>query len=185
MPPCSRPWLVVDLADLDVTAPQSEAGVAFPVVVEAVDAVELDGAERVDEQSEHAAAADGGELQRVADERDPPALHVGEVGQFGELGGGHHPGLVDDDGRPDRQVVAPFGWPVEPVLDEELVERVGLHAGLGGEHFGCGRRGGDAEHRSTVGAELGDGGCKRGGLAGAGRADDEHEVVAPGDCAAA
>ena len=39
-------------------------------------------------------------------------LHVGEVGQLGELGGGHHPGLVDDHRRADREVVAVVGWPV-------------------------------------------------------------------------
>ncbi len=37
--------------------------------------------EGVDHQREHAAAADGGELERVADERESPASGVGEVGR--------------------------------------------------------------------------------------------------------
>lgn len=62
----------VDVGDGHVSSVQ--AGFAFLVVIEAVDAFELDRAERVDQQSEHTAAADGRELQRVADERDPPSL---------------------------------------------------------------------------------------------------------------
>ena len=84
-----------NLGDVDVTAAQSKAGFAFPVVVEAVDPLELDRTEGVDEQAEHAAAADRRELLRVTDEHDPPALDVGEVGQLGELGGRQHAGLVD------------------------------------------------------------------------------------------
>ena len=124
--------VVVDVGDVDVAAAQPEAGVAFPVVREAVDPVELDGVEGVDQQPEHAAPADGGELQRVTDQRDPPAPDVGQVGQLGELGGGHHPGFVDDDRGTDGEVVAVIGWPGEAVFDEQLVERVGHHPGLAG-----------------------------------------------------
>ena len=49
---------VVHLGNLDVAPSEAEAGVAFPVVVEAVDSVEFDGVVRVDEQLEHAASAD-------------------------------------------------------------------------------------------------------------------------------
>ena len=87
--------------------------VAFPVVGEAVDLVELDGAVGVDEVVEHAASADGGELHRVTDQGDAPASVVGEGGEVVEAVGGDHAGLVDDHGRSGREVVAVIGWPVE------------------------------------------------------------------------
>ena len=62
----------VDVGDGHVSSAQ--AGIAFPVVIKAVDAFELDRAEGVDQQSEHTVAANGRGLQRVADERDPPSL---------------------------------------------------------------------------------------------------------------
>ena len=93
---------VVVVRDRHVAAAQAEAGGAFPFVFEAVDTLELDRAERVDKQPEHAAPADGGELEWVADERDPPALHVGELCQLGELRGRDHARLVDDHRRADR-----------------------------------------------------------------------------------
>ncbi len=146
-----------------------------------MDTVEFDRAECVDEQSEHAAAADGGELQRVADQRDPPAFQVGQIGEFGEFGGRHHAGLVDDHRGADREVVAVVGWTVETVFDQQLVERVGHQPGLVGQHLGRRRRRGDAEHGSPISAQLGDGRSEGGGLAGAGRADDEHDVGRAGD----
>ena len=41
---------VVDLGDADVASPESQARLSFPFLVEAVDLVELDRAERVDHQ---------------------------------------------------------------------------------------------------------------------------------------
>ncbi len=107
--------LLVDLGDGDVTSAQAQAGVSFPFVVEGVDAVEFDCAERVDEEAEHATGSDGGELQGVA-----------------ELGGRQHAGFVDDHGGADGKVVTVIGWAVEAVLDEQLVERVGDQPGLVG-----------------------------------------------------
>ena len=129
----------------DVASAELEAGVSFPLVFEAVDGVELDRAERVDQETEHAASADGGELERVADEGEAPALQVGEVGQLGELVGRHHAGFVDDHRRPTGRSYGDRAA-AEAVLDEQLVERVGRHAGLAGEDVGGGRRRGDAEH---------------------------------------
>ena len=91
---------VVELGDVGVAAAESEAGVAFPVVVEAVDSVEFDRVVGVDEEAEHAASADGGELHRIADEHDPPSLQVGERSEFGELRRGGHASFVDDQRRP-------------------------------------------------------------------------------------
>ncbi len=173
--------VVVDLGNLDLATTEAEAGVAFPVVVEAVDSVEFDGVVRVDEQFEHAASADGGELERVADEDDAPLLLVGKRCEFGELRCRHHPGLVDDDGRPGGQVVLVIRWPVEAMLDEQLVERVGGDAGLVLQYLGCGGRRCDAEDRSTLRSELRDGWPECGGLAGAGWSDDQHELRVASD----
>ena len=173
--------VVVQLGDVGVAATESEAGVAFPVVVEAVDSVEFDGVVGVDEEAEHAASADGGELHRIADEDDSPLLAVGERCEFGELRRGGHSRFVDDEGRAGGQVVAVVGWTVAAVLDEQLVERVGDDAGLVLEHLGSssGRR--HAEHWSTGGSQLGDSGSECGGLAGAGGTDDEDELLVAGD----
>ena len=62
-------------------------------------AVEFDGVVSVDEESEHAASTDGGELHRVADEHDAPSLPVRERREFGELRCGGHAGFVDDHRR--------------------------------------------------------------------------------------
>ena len=70
--------------------------------------------------------------------------------------------------------------PIEAVFDEELVEGVGGDTGLVFEYLGCSGRRGDAEDGSPVGSELGDGGSEGGGLAGAGGADDEDELLVTG-----
>ncbi len=173
--------VVVELCDVGVATAESEAGVAFPVVVEAVDPVEFDGVVGVDEEAEHATSTDGGELHRVADEDDSPALSIGQLCEFGELLGGGHAGFVDDERRSRRQVVAMVRRPLGGVFDEELVERVGHDAGLLLQHLGRtgGRR--DPEHSSTVGAQLGDDGAEGGGLAGAGGPDDEDELLVASD----
>ena len=100
---------------------------------------------------------------------------------LGELLGREHPGFVDDHGGADGEVVAVVGRPVEGVLDEQLVDRVGGDAGLLRQHLGAGGRRGDAEHGAAVGAEVLDGGAQCGGLAGAGGADDEDEIGVAGD----
>ncbi len=71
------------------------------------------------------------------------------------------------------------GWAGQAVFDEELVDRVSRDAGLSGEDLGGGGGGGDSEHGPTIGAELIDGGGEGGGLAGAGRSDDEDDVGMP------
>ncbi len=73
------------------------------------------------------------------------------------------------------------GVAVELVLDEELVERVGVEAGLLGEHLRRRRGRGDTEHDPAVRVELVDAGSQRGGLAGAGRSDDQHQLLVAGD----
>ena len=173
---------VVVVENVDVAAAESEAGVAFPCVGEAVDAVELDRAERVDGEAEHAASADSRELQWITDEHDTPRALVGEGREFGELGGGDHAGLVDDHRRSCGQVEAMVGPSRQVVLDQQLVDGVGLDAGLDREYLGGRGRGRNPEHRSSVESELLDGWRERSGLAGAGRADDEHQLRSPGHC---
>lgn len=86
---------LVGVNDGVVTAAELEAGVSFPGMAEAVNTVEFDGAEGFGEEPEHATPPDGGELQRVTDQHHPPSLHISEVGELGQLGGGDHAGLVD------------------------------------------------------------------------------------------
>jgi len=86
---CSTPVesavLFVQVGNGDVTAPEPQTGVSFPLVIEPVNAFELDRAKRVDEKPEHAASSDSGELQRVTDQRDPPSPHICEPGKFGQF----------------------------------------------------------------------------------------------------
>jgi hypothetical protein len=171
----------VVVEDGDIAGAETQAGVAFPAVGEPVDVVELDGAARVDELPEHAAAADRGELPRIPDEDYPPVVMVGEGGELRQMRCRRHPGLVDDHGGPGRQPVARSGWPGAGVFVEELVERVRRHPGLFGQDLGGRRRGGHAEHRPAVALQVRGRGRQGGGLAGPGRAHDQHEPFGAGD----
>ncbi len=126
----------------EVAGAESSGGVAFPVVGEAVDVVEFDGAVGVDEVSEHAAPTHSGELAGIPHHHHPPRPVVGETGEGGEFRGGDGAGLVHDHRRPRRQVIPRTWWPVRPgVFVQQLVQRVGGHRGFGSEHVG-GRCGG-------------------------------------------
>src|SRR5690606_12837572 len=137
---------------------KAEARGALPVGSEAVDPVELDGAERVDQVAEHAASADGGALPRVADEGKPPVALLSKLEHLGETRGRHHRSLVEDDRRAGGQVVAVVRWSVEAVLDEQLVERVRVEASVNGEHLGRRGRRRHTDDRSAVLAQVLDGG---------------------------
>ncbi|MEJ7562023.1 MAG: hypothetical protein WKF45_05805 [Ilumatobacteraceae bacterium] len=128
--------LVVDDGDVGVATTEAKACLAFPVVGEAMDPVELCGVEPFDEMAEHAASPNGGELQRIADECEPPSLIIGKLSERSEACGGHHAGLVDNDGGSCRQVVAMLRRSSESVLDDQLVKRVGVGAGLICQHGG-------------------------------------------------
>src|SRR5690606_8130840 len=86
---------VVECDDGGGALAESEAGVSFPGRVEAVDAVELDGADGVDEVAEHARPPDGSELQRVTDQGEPPPTSLSEVDQLGQAWRRDHRGFVD------------------------------------------------------------------------------------------
>lgn len=73
-----------------------------------------------------------------------------------------------------------IGWPFEAVLDEQFVERVGGDVGFVGQHLGRGRRRGDPEDRSALGAELVDAGSSGDGLAGAGGALHQDQASRTG-----
>ena len=74
------------------------------------------------------------------------------------------------------------GRPAQAVLDEELVESVRGEPRLDSEHFGCGGRGGHAEHRPTIGTQLLDRWRQRGGLPSARGPDDQDQLSAAGHC---
>ncbi len=116
-PAVDAPVLVVEVEGLGVAPAQAQAGVALPVVGEAVDPVQLDGPVAVDEVAEHARATQRGELQGVADQGQAPAPGVGQVGQLGQLGGRDHGRFVDHDGGTRGKGVAVVGRAVEAVLD--------------------------------------------------------------------
>lgn len=93
---------LVGVRDRRVTSAELEGRGALPVVGEAMDTVELDRTMSVDEHPEHPSTPDRRELHRVTDQRHPPPLLFGEVGEFGEFRGGEHPGFVDDHRRTRR-----------------------------------------------------------------------------------
>jgi hypothetical protein len=107
-------------------------------VGEALHPVQLDGSAALDQMREHPAPPDGRELQGVTDEGHSPPPALGQMSQFSQAGGGHHGRLVDDDGGPHRQVEAVVGWALEAVLDQELVESVGIDTGAHGQDLRCG-----------------------------------------------
>ena len=157
-----------------VASAESSGGVAFPVVGEAMDVVEFDGAVGVDEVSEHATPTHSGELAGIPHHHHPPCLVVSEKGEGSEFRGGDGAGLIHDHRRPRRQVIPRPWWPVRPgVFVQQLVQRVGGHGRFGGEHVG-GRRGGrHPEHHLPATLQIMHGGSKRGGLARPGRTHDQ------------
>ena len=148
--------------------------VTFPLVGEAVNVVEFDGAVGVDEVSEHATATHSGELAGIPHHHHPPRPVIGEKSEGGEFRGGDGADLVHDHRRPRRQVIPRSWWPVGTgVFVEQLVQRVGGHRGFGSEHFG-GRCGGcHPEHHLPATLQIMHGGGKRGGLARPGRTHDQ------------
>ena len=131
---------------------------------------------------EQPAPTDRLELAGVADQRQPPAVRLGELDELVERAGADHPGLIDDQGRPGGEPVAGVRWPVGAVpFVEELGDGVAVHPGLTFEDPGGFGGGGDTEHRPVPGRQVLHGPLQRGGLAGAGRADDHHETVGAGD----
>ena len=168
-----------------VAVSQLEGRVGFPLVAEAVDRVELDRAAGGAQLGEHPAAGDGLELVWVTDQRQPPVALIGELGEE-KVAGGEHPGLVDDQSRAGGEPPARFGWPVVTVVFvEQFGDRVASHAGLGFEDTGRFRGRRQPERRATLRSEIVDGGAQHRRLAGASRADHEHETVVTGDSGAA
>ena len=91
----------VEAGGVAVSQLQGRGG--FPLVVEAVDRVELDGPAGRAEFAEHPATAHCLELVGVTNQHQPPLLGVGELGELVEVAGADHAGLVDDHRRPHRQ----------------------------------------------------------------------------------
>ena len=132
---------------------------------------------------EHAAAADGLELMRVADEHEPPCVLSGELHQPVQIVRAEHAGLVDDHrgARTELPPVARRTIGSRPFV-EQLGDRVRHHPGLVLQHPRRLRRRGEAEHGSVRRrVQRGDGGVQHCRLAGSGRADNQGERVVAGD----
>jgi len=111
-----------------VPGAQGQAGGGLALVVEPDQLGEGDRPGGGLDVAQDTAGGDGGQLPVVADQADAGAPLQGEPGHRGQLGGGGHPGLVDDDegvlvdgGRPGGQVLV--GDP-----PDELGEGVGVGA---------------------------------------------------------
>lgn len=116
------------------------------------------------------------ELAGVADEHESPLLRHGESNELVEGAGAAHAGLVDDDRRAGRQLVAVVGLPCAPLV-EQLGDGVGGHAGLVAQHLGGLGGGRHAEEGPPLAAKVLDGAAEGRRLARAGRADHENEPI--------
>ena len=79
-----------------VAVSQLEGRGRFPPVGEPVDRVEFDHPAGRAQLGEHATAGDGLELVGVTDQREAPAVVIGQLDQAVEVAGGEHAGFVDD-----------------------------------------------------------------------------------------
>ncbi len=91
--------LFVGLHGLRVTGAQREAGVGFPLVVEASRDGQLVVGDGVAPVGEHAAASDSGELGGVAHGDEAPPVAVSEDGEAVEVVGRGHARFVEYDRR--------------------------------------------------------------------------------------
>ena len=160
---------------------EAEGGVGFPSVGEAVDVLEVVGAAGAAELVEHAASADGLELAGVADEDQSPLLGLGEADEPVEGVGANHSALVNHERGAGREPVGRPGAVGAVPLVEELGDGVGSDPGLRFEDTSGLRCRGDAVDGAPLVAEVETRGGERGGLAGPGRSDHEHDPFAAGD----
>lgn len=123
----------VRLGSGGVAASQLEAGGGLPGLGKPVDVVEPVGRGGVAPMGEHAASAHGGQLVRVADANQPPGLRVGQADEPGEVVGGRHRRLIQDDRRARRRARRSSGV---GVALEEARQGDGRTAGLAGQHIG-------------------------------------------------
>jgi len=174
-----------------VAGADGQAGGGLGLVTEPDQLGEGDRADGGLHVAQHTTGGDGGQLPVVADEADAGAPAEGEPGDGGEVAGGGHSGLVDDDEgvlvdrfRPVRQVVAVLEVP------DELGEGVGVASGLLTEDRRGHRGGRQPEHRPLLavvaggpGPAAGPGGGERGhggGLPGPGGGDRQLQPAAGG-----
>ena len=165
-----------------VAVSQLQRGGGFPRVGEAVDAVELVDPAGGAQLGEQAAAPDGLQLAGVTDEREPPAVPVGEVDEAVEVGGAEHPGLVDDHRRAGgsryrssgARSVRSHSWSSLATVSAAMpVSRSRTRAAFA---VGATPNTGRSEPCEVV-----DGAASMRGLAGPGRADHQHQPVVAGD----
>ena len=164
-----------------VAGAQLHGGGRLPPLGEAVETGQfVDPAGRA-QLGEQPAPAHGLELARVTDERQPPAVPLGEVDETVQGRGADHAGLVDDKHRAGREPVGLERSAVGPVpFVEQLGDGVGGHAGVSVQDTGGLGRRGDAEHGPVPRRQVVDGAFQHGGLAGAGRSHHDDEAVGAG-----
>ena len=165
-----------------VAGAESETGLTFPVVAEPVHLIEFDGTMALDEVGEHATPSHRGELSGISDQDHPPAVLVGKPGQLRQFGGRSGARFIDDHRCTWSEVVDGVGWSrPERVFGEKLVQRISVHAGFGGEDFGCRRGGSHSEHTPTLNQKIGYTCGEGGGLAGTGRTHDQLQTPMAGN----
>ncbi len=150
------------------TVSWSPANTSLPRLAEAADGVELGGMGVVRQEAEQAPWADRSQLAGIAHQRHlRPRLH-GLTDQAGHIGGRRHARLIDEDDLTSGEAVGRV---------DVAGDRVSRHAGLLVEDPGGRRRHGQAADRV---ASLGEGGGGGQGpaLAGAGRTDQAHHLLA-------
>ena len=119
-------------------------------------------------------ASISGSWLRVADEHELGAGGLDVVDELGELAGADHPGLVDDEDGSRGEELA---WTVAEV-GEQGVDAGGVDPGAVAqlERGAAGER--RADHLVAFGLPCLARGVERVGLAGAGLADDDRDLVA-------
>lgn len=132
-----------------VAGADGEGGLGLPGVDEAMDLVEVGGADVVGDEPGGTPGADGAELERVA---DPEKLGAGGLGlgaELVELAAGHHADLVDDDEVAGAHLPGRVAGPVA-ALGQPAGDVVRRDAGRAGKHV-CRRLGnGKAGHPAAI-----------------------------------
>ena len=100
---------------------------------------------------EHPTSAHRWQLRRVPDTHHSPVVVIGQGRQASEVVGRRHPGLVEDQRGPRRQLPLGLGAVHPAVLVEQLGQGGGRRPGLPTEYVGRLARRGQADDRSLAG----------------------------------
>jgi len=150
---------------------QGEAGRSLSLVPEPDQLGQSDRADGGLDVAQHPASGDGGQLPVVADEADAGAPPEREPGHGGEVTGGGHAGLVDDQQGLLVDLLGPTGQLSGSQAVGELGEGVGVGAALLSEDGGRHRGRCEADDGATRGGPRGGERGHGGGLSGPGGGD--------------